>query len=293
MAADTPSLEDLRREIDDIDVDLQDLLIRRAAIAEAIGKAKGENRVFIRPGREAQVVRHLLERHRGNFPKVAMVRIWREIIAALTALQGPFTVAVYAPDGRQDLKYLARFHYGSITPLTAYESAAGVLRAVSEGTATLGVLPLPQNDDEDPWWRVLARGGDEQPRVVARLPFAALPHLANGGEALAVAVMAPEESGDDRSFLVVETTEQISRGMLMGWLDKAGIAVHEIMHWEDEPEQRLHLVEAEGFLAADDERLAALQAAALEEIHQVWTIGGYAEPFSEAELARGQAGGGS
>ena len=76
-------------------------------------------------------------------------------------------------------------------------------------------------------------------------------------------------------------------------LDKAGIVVHEIMHWEDEPEQRLHLVEAEGFLAAADERLAALQAAALEEIHQVWTIGGYAEPFSEAELARVRVGGGS
>src|SRR3546814_10344757 len=85
----------------------------------------------MRPGREARVLRRLVARHTGPFPKPVVTRIWREIISVFTRLQGPFAAAAYAPQQRPDLGSLARDHFGSLTPITRFESEMGVLRAVS------------------------------------------------------------------------------------------------------------------------------------------------------------------
>ena len=73
------SLDDLRRQIDEIDRMLHDLLIRRSEVVERIGALKGSERsngvVYLRPGREAVVLRRLIERHRGPLPKATLVRI--------------------------------------------------------------------------------------------------------------------------------------------------------------------------------------------------------------------------
>ncbi|MEM7224811.1 MAG: chorismate mutase [Pseudomonadota bacterium] len=286
MAADQRSLNDLRKEIDAIDGALQDLLIQRTSLAQSIAAAKGDTSVFIRPGREAQVVRRLVARHSGAFPKAALVRLWRDIISAVTALQGPFAVAVCTPPNGPDLRALARDHFGAVTPFSAFESAMGVLRAVSEGKATVGVLPLPQSDEQESWWRALARGGDDTPRIVARLPFApSASAQGDDAEALVVAQTGQEESGRDRSYLVLETAEELSRDALGQLLASAELAVVDVKHTRDLADHRLDLIEVEGYLAAEDPRLERLSRGHAEQIRQYWLVGGYAVPFSAEELA--------
>src|SRR3546814_15977852 len=90
MSDNTPSLDDLRREIDEIDDAIHDLLMRRTELARQIGRAKGQGAVFMRPGREARVLRRLVARHTGPFPKPVVTRIWREILPGFPRLQGPF-----------------------------------------------------------------------------------------------------------------------------------------------------------------------------------------------------------
>lgn len=285
MPAAKNPLDDLRREIDEIDDTLHDLLMRRTELAGQIGAAKGDGAVYIRPGREARVLRRLTGRHRGRFPKPVVVRIWREIMAVFAALQGPFAVAVYAADGDTGLRVRARDHFGSLTLFTSYETTLGVVRAVTDGRATLGVLPLPESDDADPWWRILASAGEGTPRIVARVPFASMaPSLEDGVAGLVVGLAPPEESGLDRSFLVIETAEQISRGALAKLLITAGFQVLEIKHWDEQAEQRLHLVEIEGYLAADDRRLAGISADDDQDL-SFWVIGGYAVPLGADDLA--------
>ena len=155
------SLDDLDREIDRIDAAIHDLLMRRAKVAVAIGARQGPEALSIRPGREAQVLRGLIERHRGAFPKRNLVRIWREIMSALAALRGPLAVAAYVPEQGADLRGLARDHFGSESPIATCETTMSVLRQVTERQAMVGVLPLPQGEEVDPWWRHLARGGDQ------------------------------------------------------------------------------------------------------------------------------------
>ena len=38
--------------------------------------------MVFRPGREAEIVRRLLRRHRGAFPRPVIVRLWRELLSA-------------------------------------------------------------------------------------------------------------------------------------------------------------------------------------------------------------------
>src|SRR3546814_19798845 len=94
------------------------------------------------------------------------MRVWREIFAALTRMQGAFAVAVHAPDDQRDLWDIARDHYGSATPVSAMNEQTPALRAVIDGTATVAVLPWPEDKDPDPWWPALvrseeSRGGQE------------------------------------------------------------------------------------------------------------------------------------
>ena len=284
MSSEQQSLSDLRHQIDEIDTAIHDLLMRRSDVAQRIGAVKGENSVYMRPGREAVVLRRLIARHRGDLPRALIVRIWREIFAAATALQGAFAVAVYAPEGSFGYRNLARDHFGWRTPITAYRSAAQVLEEVGDGRATVGVLPVPVEDDSSPWWRALARDGEALPRVVARLPFVQVESSsAETPAALAISVSEPEETGDDRAYLVIETGQLISRSHMMQLLGDAGFESRDIQSWE-EGDRSLNLVEVEGFVPKSDQRLARLMELGEETLSHVWAVGGFAVPLSPEDV---------
>lgn len=286
MTADTPSLDDLRREIDEIDMAVHDLLVRRVALADEIGHIKGEGGPFIRPGREARILRRLVARHTGPLPKTVLVSIWREIISAMTALEGPYAVAVYAgKTGHDGLPSLARLQYGAERPISAHGTILGVLRAVSDGHATVGVLPFPQGEEADPWWRNLVRNGPDVPKIIARLPFAAVNHRFENLEALAISLAPPEASDQDRSFLVAENAGQLSRGAFRESLQRAGFQVVDMQNWSARDKVPWVLVEVEGFVEAADPRLLQLAEAEASPIGNVWVIGSYATPLSADELA--------
>jgi chorismate mutase/prephenate dehydratase len=289
-SADNP-IDDLRRQIDGIDDALHDLLMQRAEIAERIGTLKNDGTaatppVFLRPAREAVVLRRLVARHRGTLPRAVVVRLWRELIAALLRLQGPFAVAVQGASHGPGCWELARDHFGGLTPLVAHESGSQVLRAVIDGEAQVGVLPLPQPDAADPWWRHLLNRDPKIPRIIARLPFAGPSGRGGSGEAFAVARAPQEATGRDRSIIAIETAPQTSVSGLGAALKAAGLEPTASQVWRDPKPGNgwLHFVELDGFLSADDARLAALVKAG-DPVRQLWSLGGYAVPFAAAELA--------
>jgi len=126
-----------------------------------------------------------------------------------------------------------------------------------EGRATVALLPLPGAVEGEPWWRFLAPPGETTPRIIARLPFVGLP-LAPDHEALVIALVDQEESGDDRSLLLLETREEISRTALKKRLDQAGFAREAQGIWDEASGRRLHLIEVDGWVTATDPRLRRL-----------------------------------
>lgn len=280
--APTP-LDALRREIDAIDDAIHDLMIERCDVVERLRGLKGDGPA-IRPAREALLLRRLAARHRGSLPTAVLVRVWRELFAALTALQGPFTVAVGAAEGDSleaaALWDLARDHYGSQTPMRAHADPLRVVRAVADATATVGVLPLPRNGAPAPWWPALATEAEGAPRIVARLPFARRGNARGGAiEALAIAGVAPEPTGDDRSLLVFTAAEAPSRASLEAAIRGAGIEPGAIAAEAGTQAARLVLVEVDDFVHLDDARLAAIRDALGATL--AMSIGAYAVPIGK------------
>lgn len=282
----------LRRQIDDIDDKIHDLLMQRTEIAGKIGAQKGRGDGIMRPGREATVLRRLMARHRGGLPRALIIRIWREIFSANIALQETLSVAVCAPEGTFGYRNLARDHFGWRTPMIAFRSAAQVLEAVSDGKASVGVLPVPHGDEPAPWWRNLARDSGEVPRIIARLPFAVVEAPSGDGpEALVIGMVAPEASEHDHSYLIVETGEVISRSHLKGILTAVGLDAMDIQVCDDGG-RSLHMIEVEGFVADDDPRLAQLLGSSEGGVALASAVGGFAVPLTREDMA-GTTGSGS
>jgi chorismate mutase len=261
----------LRAELDRIDNAVHDLLMQRAEVVEQVARS-GKPAAF-RPGREASIIRRLLGRHRGSLPRVALVRIWRELLAGTTSMQGGFSLAVCDPAPGSPLTQLAREHFGALTPLRSYTSAGQALVDVSQGIASVAVLPYPSEDDT--WWIALLH---HEPRlhVIARLPFwKPRPEGFPAAQALVVGAAAPDTSESDQSLLGLECDSDVSRARLSSELIGAGLKAETMVLIRDQGTANV-LVEVEGSLADDDDRLTNLGSVLRRPV----VLGSYAAPIA-------------
>ena len=285
MTRDNNDLSDLRREIDDIDNALHDLLMRRASVVDRVKDLKqNDGGVVFRPGREADIMRRLAARHSGPLSRNVVVRIWRELMSAFVSMQGPFVVSVW-DTGEVGCWDVARDHFGTETTMTRHQSAGAVLHAIAEGAATVGVLPLPQDGEADPWWPALAVGQANRLQICARIPFASRGNsrgIRSG--ALIVSAAVPEPSGNDRSLLLVECDDSTSRGRLTDGLVGAKFDIVAVVgrpSSDAEAAQPVFLVEISGFATPDDERLTSFVENATG-IVSAGIVGAYAVPLDGA-----------
>lgn len=281
-------LEHLRRRIDEIDDRLHDLLVERMDVVARVAQHKRRAGAVAahQPAREAEIIRRLIGRDDGAVPAATIVRLWRELLAATTRLQSAFTIAVYAPPDGPGYWDLARDHYGSLTPMLAFRSTGQVIGAVIEGQATVGVLPMPQEEERDPWWRHLLSDHDDAPRVIARLPFGARGNArSDGADALAIGRGAHVATGHDRTLLATEIAADISRGRMVSTLSGLGLPCTFIASCEHADGVNT-LIEIDGFVAPHDPRLDHLRTQLGRALSRLLRFGGYAVPLSAAELAR-------
>jgi chorismate mutase-like protein len=282
-----PTLDELRRKIDEIDDALHDLLIHRVDVVTSIGALKKDNAVpAIRPGREAAILRRLVARHKGPLPHAILVRLWRELLSGTTGIQVDFKVAVYAPDATPGFWDIARDHFGSHTPMTSYRSPTQVMHAVTEAQAMVGILPMPAEGEADPWWPHLVSADAKAPRVIARLPFAGRGNArGEDGDALVIGRGEPEPTGADRSLVVIETRSEMSRARLRSALAEVGLDVTLFIPFEQRPDASINLLELDGLVASGDPRFAKALEQWGEAIDRVVALGSYAQPLTPAELA--------
>ncbi len=200
MAEDS-KLEELRARIDVIDNQMADLLAERAGVVGHVGEIKGRQAVYIRPGREARMLRALLSRKLNGLPGRLVHRLWREMIGSFTLQEGSLRVAVGSPDaGFWDM---ARDHFGSFTPMQPCSSPLEALEAVKSGAAGVAALPVPA-PGAGAWWRAFLDDG--MPSLFYRFPFDGERGNARPGPAggLIAGFLPPEETGEDETYLVVE-----------------------------------------------------------------------------------------
>ena len=217
-------LAGLRAELDRIDDALYDLLAARARIVRKVAAAKPPNSPFLRPGREAQILRRLIARGQGagtqDPPPAILVRIMREIIAGLYDRQGGLRCLVYAPRSERAAWDCARDHFSSQADLHATRDAQEALNEAGGNPRSLAILeePIPADDPARPtnrslgqdWWIALTRMPQDGPKVIARLPVLAAPsshaaasHAPRHPPLWIVGRVPPEPSGDDCTVLAL------------------------------------------------------------------------------------------
>src|ERR1700730_1422616 len=166
----TPSLADLRAEIDRIDESMHALLMQRG---ESIGrliavKRTQESGSAFRPAREADMMRRLVDRHSGILPLDTVESIWRVIIATFTYVQAPFSVHADLSAGDAAMRDSARFHFDFTVPLLTPMGAASEGAVVSDSKGDLGLVPAFAMTGVGAWWSALEF--DTAPKIIARLP---------------------------------------------------------------------------------------------------------------------------
>ncbi len=274
------TLAELRDALDRTDDALLAALVQRAALSARIGALAVKGPVKIRPGREATILRRLLGQDLGHLQPQTIIRVWRELLAGSTALQGPFSISVGADDPA--LIALAREQFGALTPLTTRPAAADAIADLRAGVATVAVLPMPAGS-APAWWPALLDHAAGRLHVVGRLPFwRAAPAEAPGATALVVAASPPDPSGDDRTLLALALPPHTTRPRLDAALAAAGLpTTRTILQGEHA------LVELDGFVEAGDDGLAPRLATRLAALAQALSLtsapailGAYATPSS-------------
>jgi len=280
-------LKNVRREIDLIDDAIQDLLMKRTELVVEVAAAKARaasaagqgSFIAFRPNREAEVLRRLASRQKGRLPLKVVFRLFREIIAMMTRIQGPFRVDVFGADNTLAYWDLARNYYGSSTPMELHDNAREVLRRADQDPSVVGILPEPGNYTGGDWWPTLAMSEKQsRARVVARLPFLDIADEDEEPTALVVTQADYEPTGDDTSLLVVSASGDVSEAAIAARVKAVGFVAERIgvAQTRDGGASRHNLFAVQSYVAADDPRVAALMAEGPAE--RAVIIGGYANP---------------
>ena len=140
-------LKPLRDQIDAIDVQLLDLLNRRARVAQEVGHVKNKvDAPVFRPEREAQVLRGIADRNPGPLGNNELQPIFREIMSACRSLEKKVIVAYLGPEGTFSEQAVYQ-HFGKSINAIPCASIDEVFRAAEAGTADFGVVPIENSTE--------------------------------------------------------------------------------------------------------------------------------------------------
>lgn len=143
----TLSLEQLRDQIDAIDLTIIANLNARAALAILAGKAK--NAVAARayaPERERQILERLTQHNQGPLSNEAVLVIYKEIISSCLSLESPLHVSFLGPEATFTHEATKR-HFGLSARLIPVRSIAEVFTDVERGRCTYGVVPIENSTE--------------------------------------------------------------------------------------------------------------------------------------------------
>ena len=233
------ALADFRRKIDTLDDKLIALLIARMGIIRNVAALKAKHwpsPCHIRSGREGEMHRRIAKAFKAtSFPPFAAVTIWRQIIGASTMAESPLRVAYLASEPHH--YWLAREYFGPLIQLTSVAAPSLV------ESSNILILPAPEEPGVN-WWRNPIEHKGNPLRLFARIPLVNEELPGDAFPAVALASITPEPSGDDVSYFLVKSANDIPK--LKG--------ARMISYGKD------HLLILDGFVAETDTRIKKLTA---------------------------------
>lgn len=141
------SLKNLRANIDKLDLQILDLVNKRAGIAAEIGRIKNDHGAEVfSPAREEEVLLNVLESNKGPLGEVTIRAVFREIMSGSRALQKVIKVAYLGPEySYSHLAAVERF--GQAVEYMRVGSISAVFEEVNRSHVDFGVVPLENSTD--------------------------------------------------------------------------------------------------------------------------------------------------
>ncbi len=142
-------LQAARERIDELDLQIQQAVSERALIAQEVARIKadmGEGADCYRPGREAEILRRVMERNKGPLTDQTIARVMREIMSACLSLESPLRIAYLGPEGTYTQAAVYK-HFGNAVNDRALTAIDEIFRDVEAGNADYGVVPVENSTE--------------------------------------------------------------------------------------------------------------------------------------------------
>lgn len=194
------SLDAIRREIDSIDGQILDLLIRRFSATEQVRATKAHDGSIasspFRPAREASMMRRLIAQAGNQLPSETLVRLWRVILSASIQSQAPVTLHMDAALGH-DLatRLLVGQHFCGMK-VELQDSPSQALDRLRSAPGDLALI-APSSNWASSFLPVESGGA----QVIGTLPVLA---GASQPQILVFGHAKPQPSGDDETMIIVD-----------------------------------------------------------------------------------------
>jgi chorismate mutase/prephenate dehydratase len=140
-------LEELRKQIDQVDGELLRLLGDRADLVHRVGALKKEAGAEIyAPEREQQLLQSLLQRNEGRLTPESIRAIYREIMSASLAVEKGIAIAYLGPEGTWTHQ-AAREKFGASVRYLPQSNIGDVFNEVARHHADYGVVPVENSTE--------------------------------------------------------------------------------------------------------------------------------------------------
>jgi chorismate mutase/prephenate dehydratase len=137
-----PNLDDLRKQIDEIDAKLIELLNQRAGVVIEVGQLKKQTSTPVySPDREKEILEKVKRYNKGPLPNKCLTAIWRELMSGSFILERPLRVSYLGPAG--SFSHTAAIgKFGTSVDYEPIVDIRGIFDEVSKGHCDLGVVPI-------------------------------------------------------------------------------------------------------------------------------------------------------
>lgn len=283
---DNIELTKIRNKIDNIDCAIHDLLMQRAETVQEIIVAKqqdsqsnGNTIIAYRPAREAELLKNILTRHKGQLPHTTIIAIWRSLLSAFCALQSDFSIAYFGANEAESVRDAIRYYFGSTVKLRKSGTELSVLHAVSSNDVALGILPISNIDVANEWWLKLPNGM----YVSGVLPFVKNDTtVTTRNDYMIVSHSEPVPTGNDKSLFKIIGNPDVGRISVIACFTDLKQQARSLCIFDSKDlSKRFHLIEVNGFFNKDDIAGFAdnLQATSNGKIREVDYLGSYPAPI--------------
>lgn len=269
-------LSDVRRDIDEVDDRILELLIRRFRAVRKVKEIKGLDHNSedspLRPARESQIIRRLIEAANGELSPTFVAALWYEILAASSRQQAPINIHVLSNNRRVDFQDLVRLHSGAEPAIIEHGTALDAHEAVAASKRDIMMCPWSEEPDElsdlarqSIEW-LLARP-EAQLNVIGKLPF--IPG-STPVQAIVIGRVPFDASGDDTTLVALRWNSFDAETFSDTGFTQCGPVFSCC-------EGSWQVCPVDGYVKGDDERLDAVDK--IDGVEESCLIGGYANPI--------------